>query len=622
MTNIAISFSKYSGLSIRKMGFLIRNNINLETTKEMFSDLFNRYFVEGKDFNLYSIISSVPGRYKYIIFEASLKLEIIYTNSPTPEEYLKDFAQLFSGIIDELEKAVEGKDGSINYSLGVVGELSEIFDSIKKSKLISQDTNIVNKLNKFIKSYNDSLESVGNKKDELIVTEAPRFKELEIAVSKMKVHELEMAIYDLWSFSEKTRVKIVKSAMKKMPNKIIEKAPYLVFSCNKEFRFENIDMELVIYRMMNGYLPGGYVQTYKQTELDCIKEGCTKHEALDVVCDWLRAEVDGYAEYKIDFLKGISLKELQSTGTFSKDSPEYLEYLNQLIETPLYYALLSKSSSISDLFSKGECEVPELAIHYKKRHQSRRTFGGIFYDSDSKMFKHTPKSLPYVKASPSELFSYIDYHFSFHTDLKNYIKTMDSIDALQIDREFYTNKFITLDEYGVNLFNMMVKHSIERRITDNCLNAPEMKLFVIDYPAELLNKLQNNADACVCFLEMFLSLDWDLTIEKNRQKYFDVLHLTNRISTRIDIINNTLHNKEIVSVFVFKESIFRAIKKHMSVEYELVFNLFNYDNLEELKKKLNLENRSRNSYIELIPLRDLSKEEIRDTLIYSYFVNI
>lgn len=265
MINIQKNRTKYTGLPLSSLIFMVKTKAPVDKIlqREVWKELFFRYFSEGRTFNLYKLLEKQPE-----MFANTIAWELSADKVEMPIAHSEYFMRNLLTFIDYVDKRVL-KSGNMEFEwqLHEMQGLKAMLERVRDAKIT--DYSLRQKINLFIDKINlkrkESLIAIENKEKidtndsavshEIVATHKKELmqqelKHLSIPVSKMNREKWEEAIWDIDLYYPKDQEKLLKQGLKKYPSFHEAKSVSLrAFQLNLRLKIPNVSM---IGLLLNG----------------------------------------------------------------------------------------------------------------------------------------------------------------------------------------------------------------------------------------------------------------------------------------------------------------------------------------------------------------------------------
>ncbi|PDZ94708.1 hypothetical protein CON36_32290 [Bacillus cereus] len=409
MDTIQVNQTKYSGLPLSALIHLIKTSapVNQFLRREVWKELFYRYFTEGRTFNLYDLLKRNPQ-----MFANTIGWELKRENVEVPVEHAEAFMQNLLEFIDYIDKHVLQSGVQFEWQLHELNGMKEMIERVRDAKV--QDMTLRQKINLFIDKINqtrkDSLllieeakqqqtkqeSSVDNElivvKDntEIVVTKEKHelmkqeLKRLSIPVSKMTKKQWTEAINNFEIYYEEDKKKLIKQGLRKYDFYDHRNVALLAFKLNLEFKIPNVSMSNLLFYSFN---------YYKQpTELFGSDENLY-YVIKELYFSAVGATKEGWHEFSTSFLKKLN-------GDFSKQ--KLLKRTIQLMEEVYPIVKQYYGSTLSNTLQDKVMDIMEKGKVVKGIQYEKETGNWVVEEVDSKqtevsVFEQIYKVLDYIR---------------------------------------------------------------------------------------------------------------------------------------------------------------------------------------------------------------------------------
>lgn len=260
---VDIKRSEYSGIKLKSLIFLINSfaPINIENHKKAVYELFQRYFNEGRLFDIYEILNKDE---LMLYFYYSMQFELTKEDISIPKEHLENFSKCIIRFVELMER----NDLQLISNNEELSGFCKLIESIRDSKI--KDNLLKQKLNNLMKKVKenfkkDKSENKDNKNNEkeaksenksLELIEETKaisnLKKLEISVSKINKKDLLALVPHLELYDKDDRLKIMKKVLSKYPSELTSNLnsyyQMLAFSYNMLLKLPDINMWYIPYK--------------------------------------------------------------------------------------------------------------------------------------------------------------------------------------------------------------------------------------------------------------------------------------------------------------------------------------------------------------------------------------
>lgn len=345
-SNLKINATKYSGLPLGSLKFLIKTEAPIDQfrKREIWKELYHRYFTQGRLFNLYSILRGHP-----IPFGNTISWELSSKEVEIPKEHAEDYIKNLLDFIYYVERQVLASDNiKFEWQLHELIGIKSMIERVRDAKIT--DMNTRQKVNLFIDKINNTRKKALIKIEEVKTQNKSNFESshvsgqetkgiiisedkstlmkqellhLGIAMSKVtKGHWLEM-IKDLHIYYPEDQKKIVRHGIKKYGFDTTREQPCQTFIENRDIRNTEINM---VWALLDGIRKSGFIYFLEKLSIT------TLNGFLIYIRDWYfeaeNANEDSYDELRREVLYSI---------TNNKDLHKYVEYNNIFYEARKLY---------------------------------------------------------------------------------------------------------------------------------------------------------------------------------------------------------------------------------------------------------------------------------------------
>lgn len=271
MVTIKQNRTKYAGLPLKSLVFMAKTSAPVDRLlkREVWKELFIRYFTEGRTFNLYEVLDKEP-----VMFANTIGWELNQEESQIPVEHSEDFISNLLNFIEFLDKQVLTSNNiQFEWQLHELQGLKSMLERVRDAKI--SDMNLRQKINLFIDKINQTrketlilIEQKEKEKQEELntlpaVQQQQELKVLEqkkelmqqelqhltIPVSKMNKSQWLEAVNQIDMFYQKEQEKLIKQGLKKYPT--FYEAPQLAlraFRLNLTLKLPDISMTGLLFR--------------------------------------------------------------------------------------------------------------------------------------------------------------------------------------------------------------------------------------------------------------------------------------------------------------------------------------------------------------------------------------
>lgn len=369
---LKINATKYSGLPLRSLEFLVKTSAPIDKFKkrEVWKELFYRYFTQGRHFNLYRILRGEP-----IPFSNTIDWELSTDDAEIPTEHVEDFIKDLLDFIEYVDTNVLARNNlQFEWELHELAGIKSMVERVRDAKI--KDMNTRQKVNLFIDKINNARkkaliqieeakhQSTTTSKEvnelthekQIVISEErtalmkQELKHLDIAISKVtKKQWLEM-IEDFRLYYPEDQRKIVRHGIKKYTYDIARHKPVETFMENLNIRRPEINM---VYLLLNGIRKSGldpWLQYLSLSTLDGF---------LQYIKDWYfeakNACEESFDELRRELLYMISkvayhpLKDEKDDPLIYESRQLYHEYLLNDLESHFWIVEKHEGGKLSDM---------------------------------------------------------------------------------------------------------------------------------------------------------------------------------------------------------------------------------------------------------------------------------
>jgi hypothetical protein len=266
---LKINATKYSGLPLRSLEFLVKTNAPIHQMKkrEVWKELYYRYFTQGRHFNLYRILSGEP-----IPFANTIGWELSEEEVEIPTEHAEDFIKNLLEFMEFLNRRVLESNLEFEWQLHELAGLKSMIERVRDAKI--KDLNTRQKINLFIDKMNaardkalrqikiakevaNSAEQEMAQDQQIVVSEErlalmkQRLVHLNIPISKITKKQWLDMINNLHIYYPEDQKRLVRHGIKKYPDIISTKHPCLTFIENRVIRNPEINMLYVLFKSLD-----------------------------------------------------------------------------------------------------------------------------------------------------------------------------------------------------------------------------------------------------------------------------------------------------------------------------------------------------------------------------------
>jgi hypothetical protein len=307
--------------------------------REVWKELYYRYFTQGRQFNLYRILRGEP-----IPFGNTISWELSAEEVEIPTEHAEDFIKNLLDFIEFVDRQVLASDNlQFEWQLHELAGMKSMIERVRDAKI--KDMNTRQKVNLFIDKINNArknallqieeakaaaaaakpeFEHEVKPEQQIIISEErtalmkQELVHLDIPISKVtKSHWMEM-IEHLHMYYPEDQKRIVRHGIKKYPYEITRKHPWQTFIENREIRNPEINM---IGALFGGIEKSGLIHWFQHLGLSTLEDFMT------YVRDWF-FEAENATDESFDELRRELLREIGEHSNPSlngKDNPVFYE---------------------------------------------------------------------------------------------------------------------------------------------------------------------------------------------------------------------------------------------------------------------------------------------------------
>lgn len=352
MNDIRINRNKYEGLPLQSLIFLVSAKVPVNKSKEkqIWAELYRRYFKDGRLFNIYKVISDVDKREKHIYFADALVYELKNEETEIPIAHTECFMKNVISFTEYVEQEVMRRGIKFDWQLHALGGIKDLIEKVRDAKI--RDNVLKQKINIFIDKITEQrknslieleeqekkmLEESNEKKSQVLVVVQEQkaimkqeLKHLEISLSKLSKGELINMVSHLDLYYPEDKKKIMKKALKMYPYDTCKKKNWDSFVYNLEFKYPKIDM---IQRLKDCFVMLTYMYFENNVPEEEQYKHCTSMRFKDLV-------PSGTIEDFIDFLHNWYINESEGGTEEGFNTIELMIYKN--LHKPKYYEKLAK----------------------------------------------------------------------------------------------------------------------------------------------------------------------------------------------------------------------------------------------------------------------------------------
>lgn len=466
-----INRTKYSGLTLQALTFLIGLDIPVDRNKviEVWTEMFHRYFNEGRQFNLYALILEVGNQDKYVFFTKSIELELVHEKTSIPVEHTEAFIKNlldFIGFIDTIIISTENL--KFEWQLHSLSGLKDMLDKVKKAKV--KDNILRQKINLFIDKINMArketllhIEEDNSQKakeeqklenNELIEYDPwaitpmevhtalmkQELKHLDIPLSKVNKGQLLEMLEHLNLYYPEDKKKIVKKAVHKYLYEAIKIQPYECFAELFHSKLENVNITDLMSDVFKSY------RDIDQDFIDAFVPKGTKQELFDFLEKWL---------WSIDGMETNLHRRIMLSIYKKRDRKRYEKLLTDLLQTVMKTFKKHKGKKLSDILKEKVIvtaalnkEGPRSGLHNFPVTYNRVKEGWILKTENNEEKSINVLEYYYILES---YFSYSLYRYDGCEIQDNKIECLVSKDFMPLIKEFISFPLsITIDPETIN----------------------------------------------------------------------------------------------------------------------------------------------------------------------------
>jgi hypothetical protein len=278
-STIKINPTKYSGLPLDSLIFLVKTKapVDERRKREVWRELYHRYFLDGREFNLYSILKGEP-----LAFGNTVAWELNAKEVQIPVNHAEDFIRDLLDFIEFINRHVLSSPNiQFDWQLHEMAGIKSMIERVRDAKI--NDLNTRQKINLFIDNMNSArreallqieaakntsqapaVEGMVNADHQITISEErtalmkQELKRLEIPISKVTKRQWEDMMDMIRIYYPEDQKKIIRHGIKKYPYDTSKKQPWHVFIENVEMKRQEINMIYVLYEgiRVHGLLAG------------------------------------------------------------------------------------------------------------------------------------------------------------------------------------------------------------------------------------------------------------------------------------------------------------------------------------------------------------------------------
>ncbi|QUH21873.1 hypothetical protein [Alkaliphilus sp. B6464] len=389
MSELKRNFTKYSGLPLNALEFLAIANmpVNPNNHKEVWSELYYRYFNLERQFNLYTILLKLNNkRAKMIYFAKALEMELINEKTNIPVHHTEDFMKNVLDFIKYVDDIVMQRDNlQFEWQLHALSGLKDLIEKVREAKI--RDNNLRQEINLFIDKVNNARKETlllleqrkvselendeeNIQKNELILTEEQtalmkqELRHLDITLSKLRKGELLSVIYNLKMYYPADRKKILRQGIKRCTFETLNHWPWECFVENLEYKNPNVNMMHILNKAINNTTSGVIsIMTPKNIDINLLIPNGTKQQLAEYLINWFKS-IDGVSDMELKQFKLMVYEGLVP----EKYKQSYIE----LMEENYWIIEKYRGANVSELlketieFTEVDLDNRYLAVTYDK----------------------------------------------------------------------------------------------------------------------------------------------------------------------------------------------------------------------------------------------------------------
>lgn len=338
--SLKINATKYSGLPLQSLKFLVKTSAPVDKLRkrEVWKEIYYRYFTQGREFNLYSLLRGEP-----VAFSNTIGWELDTEEVEIPIHHAEDFIKNLIDFIQYVEQKILSSDNlQFHWQLHELAGMQSMIERVRDAKI--KDMNTRQKINLFIDKINEARRKALLKieKAESVVLTTPNdtynlgekshlsIPEEKTALSKQQLVHLKVAISkankgqwmemikNLRIYYPEDQQKIIRHGVKKYPHDIIEYHPWQAFIENRDIRNPELNMNRALF---GGIEKSGLTDWLQHLKL------ATVVDFLRYVKDWFfeaeKATEDFFVKLELELLREIS--EHSSPTVNGEENPAFYE---------------------------------------------------------------------------------------------------------------------------------------------------------------------------------------------------------------------------------------------------------------------------------------------------------
>lgn len=352
------NITKYSGFSLKGLSFLAKSHgpSNLYEQREVWKELFYRYFNEGRQFNLYELLKN---EHRY--FAITIGMELQQQNIAIPVGHIEDFIKNLLNFITFLDKEILSSNHiQFEWQLHELAGIKDMLERVRESKI--KDNNLRQEINLFIDKMNNKrkeslllLEEQKNKEQvenqyQIVIKEETKallkqeLKHLDIPLSKLKKQDYLNVLDNLNIYYEDEQRKIIRHGLKKFTYETIEKTPWRCFIENLSFQYDKVNMFSILIKAIKS---NRYGSSDHKFDINLLLPNGTISDFVAFIENWIKGMKNYHESYYNETFEPIfkALKEHEVVNDY------YDNFLLNELKTNKELLTKLTNKTLSDLFS-------------------------------------------------------------------------------------------------------------------------------------------------------------------------------------------------------------------------------------------------------------------------------
>lgn len=416
--------TRYSGMSLNAVVYLAKltNHVDKAKQKEVWKELFYRYFDLGRQFNLYRVLKG-----EHIYFGFSIEYELVKEKVDIPASHAEDFINNLIDFMKYIEDVVSKSKGELEFSSKIheLAGLKSLMEKVREAKI--KDNNVKQQINLFIDKINVHREEALKKEEEIKASDPERqiilksdkkhqlmtqqLKRLNITLSKVNKKDFEEMIYCLRDYYPEDQTRIILHGLKKYPYEVVRNIPWRAFIENYKKPVSDIDMLRQLFRSMDNFID--------MFKIDMFLPNATLSDFIDWLSDWYLS-CEGATD---EGLRGVKVRLYRCFSNRNINKTLYKDHLIARIKQITPYLNKHKNITLKEFLElETTRSVPSgraKEIDYSPE---------LKYDLENKTWK-VKESKTKVKVTLLEMYMYlfadiVDYHTGLlHSNNQSFLFT-------------------------------------------------------------------------------------------------------------------------------------------------------------------------------------------------------